>query len=403
MVEGVRILDLSHTLAGPIATMILADLGCEVIKVESPSGDETRTWAPHIDGVSAYFLSINRGKRSIVVNLKSERGREIIYRLVERSDVVVENYRAGVPERLGVDYKTLLRHNPELIYCSIKGFRVGSLYTMRPAYDIIIQAMSGLMATTGEKGRPPVRVSFALVDVFTGMMGAISILAALQSGRRPCQIEVPMYDVAIFSMCYIPMIYLLTGRKPPRMGGAHPSIVPYQAFRGGDGRYFILAAANDRLWSAACRALGLRELEEDPRFRTNPDRVRNRDQLIPILEKLFEERPRENWVRLFEEAGVPAAPVYELDEVFDDPHVKASGLVEALHHGRLGRIPQLASPLLIDGERPLSPLPPPLMGEHTEEVLRELGYSEVEMEELKREDVVYSPGISPMGASKGSL
>ena len=391
MLEGTRILDLSHTLAGPIATMILSDLGCEVVKVESPAGDETRTWAPHVDGESAYFLSINRGKKSVVVNLKSEAGRRIVYKLVERSDVVIENFRPGVPERLGVDYRSLLKYNPKIIYCSIKGFGAKSPYATKPAYDIIIQAMSGLMATTGEEGGPPVRVSFALMDVFAGMIGAIHVLAALYSNKRPCYIEVPMYDVAVFSMCYVPMIYLLTGRKFPRMGSAHPSIVPYQAFKGSDGKYFILAAANDRLWLAMCEALGMKELAEDPRFRTNPDRVKNRDELIPILEGVFSRRPRDHWVELFEKAGVPAAPVYELEEVFDDPHIRASGLVVKLKHRKLGEIPQLALPTFVDEKKLFSSLAPPLLGEHTKQVLKELGYSEEEVERLRSEGVIHFP------------
>jgi len=313
--RNLRILDLSHTLAGPFATMILSDLGAEVIKVESPIGDETRSWAPHINGESAYFMSINRGKKSIVINLKRHEGREILYELVRKCDVVIENFRPGVPEKLGVDYNTLVKYNPRIVYCSIKGFKTGSVYSNKPAYDIILQALSGLMTTTGEEGRPPVRVSFALFDVFTAMMAVINILVALYTNTRPCYIELPMYDVSVFSMCYIPMIYLLTGRKPKRMGSAHPSIVPYQAFRDRNGKYFIVAAANDRLWQALCKALGLEHLINDPRFKTNKDRVKNRNLLIPLLEEVFKKKPREYWIKILEEAGVPSAPVYELDEV----------------------------------------------------------------------------------------
>ncbi len=391
LLKGLRILDLSHTLAGPMATMILADLGADVVKVESPFGDETRGWAPFVDSESAYFLSINRGKKSIVLNLKDPRGREILYKLVERVDVVIENYRPGVRERLGVDYETLLNYNPKIIYCSIKGFQLGSVYESKPAYDIILQALSGLMASTGEEGRPPVRVSFALFDVFTAMMAVISILSTLYADRRPCYIELPMYEVSIFSMCYIPVMYLLTGRKPRRMGSGHPSIVPYQAFMDSEGRYFIVAAANDRLWRAMCSALELNELVDDPRFKTNADRVRNRGELIPLLEKLFREKPRSYWIELLEKAGVPVAPVYEVDEVFSDEYIRESGLVVEMKHSRLGRVKQLAEPILFKGERPLSKQPPPIMGEHTIEVLRELGYSNRDIEELKKEGVVWYP------------
>ena len=391
LLRNLRVLDLSHTLAGPFATMILSDLGAEIIKVESPIGDETRTWAPHIDDESAYFMSINRGKKSIVINLKHHEGREILYKLVRECDVVVENFRPGVPEKLGVDYNTLLKYNPRIVYCSIKGFKTNSVYSNKPAYDIILQALSGLMMATGEEGRPPIRVSFALFDVFTAMMAVINILTALYTNTRPCYIELPMYDVSVFSMCYIPMIYLLTGRKPKRMGSAHPSIVPYQAFRDCNGKYFIVAAANDRLWQALCKALGLEHLANDPRFKTNKDRVKNRNLLIPLLEEVFKKKPREYWIKILEEAGVPTAPVYELDEVFNDVYIKNSGIIVELSHSKLGKVKQLAEPMLINDTRPCSNLPPPMLGEHTVEILRDLGYSEKDIRRMKEEGIVYYP------------
>lgn len=394
LLEGILVLDLSHTLAGPFATMLLSDLGARVVKVESPHGDETRSWAPHVNGFSAYFSSINRGKESIVVDLKTSKGKEIVYRLAKKAHVVVENYRPGVREKLGVDPDTLFKMNPELVYCSIKGFGLDNTpYHDLPAYDIIIQALSGLMASTGEEGRPPVRVSFALFDVMTGYLAALNIVAALLAKkegkvRGSVYIEVPMYDTAIYSMVYIPIIYLMTGRKPKRMGSAHPSIVPYQAFEAGDGRYFILAAANDRLWEKACKALGKHELAEDPRFKTNLDRVKNREELIEILQEIFSKKPRDYWIKLFRKYGVPVAPVYEVDEVFEDPHVKSRRIVTRLPHPLLGEIPQLAYPVWINNERPMSKQHPPLLGEHTIKILKELGYSDEDINELCDNDVV---------------
>ncbi len=387
--QGIRVLDLSHTLAGPFATMVLADLGAEVIKVEPPGGDETRTWAPFVDGESAYFMSTNRGKKSIVVNLKKPEGREVVYRLAAKSHIVFENYRPGVREKLGVDPDTLFKHNNGLVYISIKGFRPNSIYEHKPAYDIIIQGMSGLMMATGEEGRPPVRVAFALFDIITGLLAATYALAGLYSDKKPFYAELYLYDAAVFAMSYIPMIYLLTGRKPRRYGSGHPSIVPYQAFRAGDGKWFILAAANDRHWERFCKAVGRTDLLEDERFRTNKDRVRNRDVLIPILEEMFSSKPRNYWLKLLGEAGVPVAPVYEVDEVFNDPY--SGEIVGLLPHTSLGRVKQLLEPALINGVKPVAEHGPPVLGEHTFEVLRIAGYSEEEIKELIEKGVVSPP------------
>jgi crotonobetainyl-CoA:carnitine CoA-transferase CaiB-like acyl-CoA transferase len=388
--QGIRVLDLSHTLAGPFATMVLADLGAEVIKVEPPGGDETRTWAPLVDGVSAYYASINRGKKSIIVDLKSPKGREIVYKMAKKSHIVIENYKPGVREKLGVDPDTMFKINPNLVYVSIKGFRPGSIYESLPAYDLIVQAMSGLMMTTGEEGRPPVRVSFALFDIITGLLATTYALATLYRPERPVYVEVPLYDAGVFGMSYVPTIYLMSGKKPKRMGSAHPSIVPYQAFETKDGKWMVVAAANDRFFKKLAEAIGMPELAEDPRFKTNVDRVKNREVLVSMLQEVFKKKTRDEWISILREAGVPVAPVYDIDEVFEDPYSRE--IVLEIPHPTLGKVRLLSEPGKINGERPNSELHPPLPGEHTIEILKEIGYSDEEIEKLIKDNVVFAYG-----------
>lgn len=387
MLEGVRVLDFTHTLAGPFATMVLADLGADVIKVEPPHGDEARHFTPTVRGESAYFLGINRGKRSIVVDLKTREGRDIIYKLIKNSHIIIENFRYDVLEKLGIDYKNIININQNIIYVSIKGFRQGSMYQDKTAYDLAIQAMSGLMATTGFEGSPPVRVSFALFDIFAGMMAVIYTLAALHTKRRPVKIEIPMFDVAIFSMTYLPFIYLMTGIKPKKMGNAHTSMAPYQAFKDIEGRWFVVGVANDRQWRAFCEAIGTPQLADDPRFKTNADRTANREILSEILQKIFEKNKREYWINILEKYKIPTAPVYEMDEVFKDPYV--SDMIFHTRHSNLGYIPQLSEPVLLNGFRLNNIRPPPTLGEHTVEVLKELGYSDEEIKILKEKGIIY--------------
>ncbi len=388
--DGVKVLDLSRVLAGPFATMILGDLGAEIIKVEPPKGDDTRSWSPHVQGESVYYMSTNRNKKSIVINLKDPRGREIIHKLIKDSDVLFENFRSGVAEKLGVDYNSVRRIREDIIYCSIHGFDPDSVYGSLRAADLTIQAMSGLMDSTGLADEP-VRVSFALFDIFTGMMAAITVLAALYRRMltgKGAKIDINLYDTAIFSMSYIPMIYLMTGIIPRKMGSAHPSIVPYQAFKCSDGGYVAVGVFNDRMWRSLCEAIDRLDLADDPRFRTNPDRVRNRHILIPILEKIFLTKERNYWVDILNKYGVNVGPVYRLDEVFKDRYVRDVGLVTMVSHPRLGNIPQLIYPGRINGERPKPSLHPPSFGEHTIDLLKELGYTMDEIRSLIEDGVV---------------
>lgn len=393
LLRRIRILDLSRILAGPIATMILGDLGAEIIKVEPPDGDGSRQWAPFIDGESIYFMSINRNKKSIAIDLRKDEGKEIIYKLVTNCDVFIENFRPGIPEKLGIDYHTLKKYRDDLIYCSIKGYQIGSIYENKPAYDIVLQAISGLMLSTGEEGGPPIRIPFALVDIFAGLYAAISILAAIINRDKTgdgCYIEVPLYDSIIFAMCYIPMIYLLTGEEPKRMGSAHPSIVPYQAFKCKDGKYIVIAIGNDKQWESFCRVIGRADLLNDDRFRTNPNRVRNRDLLIPVIEDIIASKNRDEWVEILDKTDIPYGPVYSLSEVFEDEYVKTANIIYEVRHRKLGYIKQILYPALINGVKNIRISPPPSLGEDTIEVLERLGYSKNIIKSLIDRGIVQS-------------
>lgn len=391
--KGVRVLDLSRVLTGPFCSMILSDLGAEVIKVEMPGeGDDTRTYPPFIGGLSSYFMSVNRGKKSVTLDLKKAEAREAIYRLAERSDIFLENFRPGVTARLGVDYENIRKVNPGIIYCSISSFGQTGPYASWPGYDIIIQGMGGLMGITGEPGRPPVRVGIAISDIGAGMWAAIAILAALRVREKTGvgqYIDISLLDGVVSWMTYAAGIYFATGRPPERMGSAHPSMVPYQAFEAGDGKYLLIAAGNDRLWATLCEGMGLKELAEDPRFSTMDRRVENRGELIPILEGEFRKRPRDEWLERLRRLGFPCGPVYTLDEVFRDPHVLSRGMLIEMEHPELGVIKQIGPPMKFSETPCTVGSPPPRLGEHTEEVLRAVaGYSDEEIERLRRASAI---------------
>jgi crotonobetainyl-CoA:carnitine CoA-transferase CaiB-like acyl-CoA transferase len=399
---GVRVLDMSRVLAGPWCGQILADLGAEVVKVERPgNGDDTRAWGPpylkDLDGrdtlESAYFLSTNRGKKSVTLDIAKPAGQDIARRLAAQSDVLIENYKAGDLTRYNLGYEQLRAIHPGLVYCSITGF--GQTGPMRnvAGYDFIIQAMGGLMSITGEAdGRPgaaPLRVGVAVADLSTGMYSAVAILAALfhraQTGEGQ-YIDMALLDTQVSMIANMNMNYLISGRAPQRIGNAHANIVPYQVFAASDGDV-VLAVGNDGQFAKFCEAAGC-SFHQDPRFRKNADRVRHREVLVPLLEEVMRRRTVAQWVALLEPIGVPVGPINNLSQVFEHPQVQSRGLQLELPHPLAGSVPSVANPIRMSATPPRYETAPPLLGQHTQEVLSRLGIDERELQALAREGVI---------------
>ena len=383
---GIRVLDLTRALAGPYCTMMLADLGAEVIKVEPPGrGDETREWGPpFVNGESAYFLSVNRNKRSIVIDLKTKAGLEVLRTLAKSSDVLVENFRPGTTSKLGIGYGSIKRLNPKVVYCSISGFGQTGPYKDRAGYDLVVFAESGQMSITGEQGRPPVKAGVAVSDIGGGMFGAFAVVSALL--RRAATGKGEYVDVSLFEgqvswLTYQAGNFFATGKNPARLGSVHPTIAPYQAFRGKD-EYFVVAVGNDELWRRFCAAIGRRELESDARFRSNPERVRNREMLEGILAGVFLTESAEEWVARLSQAGVPCGMINPLDRALTGPQAASRNVVLEVEHPKAGKIRQLSMPFKLGGSRFKIKSPPPTLGEHTREVLAEAGYSRSKIDAL---------------------
>lgn len=401
---GIRVLDLSRVLAGPWAGQNLADLGADVIKIERPKvGDDSRAFGPpwvkdaqgHDTKDSAYFTSANRGKRSVTVNLSRPEGQDLVRRLAAKSDVLLENYKFGDLDRYGLGYAQLKDVNPRLVYCSVTGFGQTGPYRERPGYDFMIQGMGGMMSVTGEPdgtpGGGPQRAGVPIADIITGMYASIAICAALANRAQTGEgqhLDLALLDSQIALLAYQNTNYFATGKPPGRIGNLHPNIVPYQPFRASDGDV-ILACGNDNLYRKFCDAAGCPELAADARFASNGKRVENRKELTRLLGEIFQKRTKKEWVELLEAAGVPNGPINDIAQVFAEPQVLARGVKIELEHAAAGKLPMVASPMRFSGTPLEHKLAPPLLGQHTDEVLRDvLGMSAAQIAALRTEEVV---------------
>ncbi len=407
---GVRVVELARVLAGPWAGQTLADLGAEVIKVERPAvGDDTRAWGPpyardaaghEIPGLSAYFLSTNRGKRSVTIDFAQPEGAELVRRLIDTADVVIENFKVGGLARYGLDYATLAARRPKLIYSSITGFGQDGPAASRAGYDFMIQAMGGLMSVTGQPdgapGAEPMKAGVALADVMTGLYATIGILAALPVARATGQgahLDTALFDVQIATMANQALNYLVSGKSPGRLGNAHPNIVPYQAFAAADG-HLIIAVGNDGQFAKLCEVIGARELARDPRFATNPARVANRALLVPELARLIARLPARTWLDRLEAVGVPAGPINSVAQAFAEPQAEARHLSVALplpaksDGSGGGTVPGVASPVREAGKTPDAVAAPPRLGQDTDAILQSLGVNQAEIARMRAAGVI---------------
>ncbi len=390
--ENITVLDLSRAVAGPYCTMMLGDMGATVLKIERPNtGDDTRTWGPPFQGgESSYFFSVNRSKKSLTLNLKTKEGKHIFYELAKTADIIVENFRAGTVEDLGVSYKDIKKINEDIIYCSISGFGQTGPYKTRPGYDIIFQGMGGLMTMTGEKNGPPVRIGVAIADIAASLFAVQGILLALYAREKTGKgqyIDISLLDCQVSWLTYQASIFFATGVSPSRLGSAHPTIVPYQAFETKSG-YIIVAAANEKLWQDFCEVINHKELVENPKYRTNKDRVKNRDTLISLLQDILSEKTAEDWLQALTDKGVPAGPIYTFDQIFSDPQVLHRNMLQEITHPTAGVINLPGIPVKLSETPGSIERPPPLLGEHTKDILTSLGYTDSNIKALKEKGVI---------------
>jgi crotonobetainyl-CoA:carnitine CoA-transferase CaiB-like acyl-CoA transferase len=401
--DGIRILDLSRVLAGPWCTQTLADLGADVIKIERPgTGDDTRTWGPPFlkdaqgaDTEAAYYLGTNRNKRSVTCDIAQPAGQALVRELAAHCDVFVENFKVGDMARYGLDYASLKAINPRLVYCSVTGFGQNGPYADRAGYDYAIQGMGGLMSVTGERddlGGGPQKVGVAVADLMTGMYATVAILAALRHAEKTGegqQVDMALLDTQVAMLANLGANYLVSGKAPGRAGNAHQNIVPYQVFEvapaaDGSKDHLILAVGNDSQYAKFCAVANIPELATNPLFATNRNRVQNRGQLVPILEAVMKTRSKADWLAALEAAKVPCGAINSLAEVFADPQIAARGMVTEWHHPVKDDLKLVSSPMRLSATPVRTDLPPPLLGQHTGEVLRELlNYSDAKLSELK--------------------
>jgi formyl-CoA transferase len=391
--QGLRVLDLSRILAGPVCTMMLGDLGAEVIKVERPgSGDDTRTWGPPFSGgESAYYLCCNRNKKSITIDLGQDQGRELVRELAKVSDVVVENFKPGLMQRFGLDYESLRELNPRLIYCSISAYGQDGPYRDRPGYDMVLSAVGGLMWITGERDGDPCKVGVAITDVLTGVHTSGAIMAALlwreRSGRGQ-YIDCSLLDAQVSGLANIASNYLVAGMEATRWGTAHESIVPYQVFRTRD-RPIAIAVANQKLWESFCNVIGKPDWLADPRFESNPRRVEHRETLLPLLDEVMAQKSCADWMEILVGAAIPCGPVNNMESLFADPQLRHREMIAEVNHSTIGSLRLVGVPIKYSSTPGRIRLAPPLLGEHTDEILSSvLDYSPRRIAALHEDGVV---------------
>ena len=390
--DDLFVVDLSRILSGPVCTMLLADMGAEVIKIEPPPlGDDSRQWGPpFIGGISTYFLSINRNKRSVGLNLKTEDGSQVLWKLIERADVVIENFRPGVLEKLGFGYHAISKVNERAVYCSISGFGQTGPYSDRPGYDVIAQGESGMMDLTGYPDGPPAKLGASLADVVAGLyafQGVLLALLARQKTGKGQQVDVSLLDSMVSTLTYQALIYLTTGRSPQRLGTRHPSIVPYECFKAQDG-FVNIAVTNQKQWLNFCQVLGFREIAVDPRFETMEARLANYDTLKPMIDRALSAMTRTEVMARMSDVGIPSGPINTVGEILEDPQIHAREMVVALTHPEYGPLRLLGIPIKLSDTPGTVEMAPPRFGEHNREVLFKLGYSEADVARFAESGVI---------------